>query len=155
MKRAVFRDITLYSPLTISWSFRRNCHNLQGLKNQPSKKPAWHRSQAGTASCWFLAWLFLQMLVICSSETLVDFQQATLRCILEHRTLHNNCYENFKSYLEEVDLKDQKLQPYEIEMKEGIKLYPELFKRLLNMWIYNAFVLYKKTIKGPSFFLTS
>jgi hypothetical protein len=98
----------------------------------------------------------LKLEAIYSSETSVDFQQTTQHCILEHRTLHKNCYEDFKSYLGEVDLKDQNLQPYEIEMKGSTKLYPELFKRLLNIWIHNAFVLYRKSNKkGQSFFLTS
>jgi hypothetical protein len=95
------------------------------------------------------------MEAIFSSETLVDFQQTTQHCSLEHRILHNNCCGDFKSYVGEVDLKAQKLQPYEIETKGSTKLYPELFKRLPNIGIYNTFVLYRKRHKkGPSFFQT-
>jgi hypothetical protein len=36
---------------------------------------------------------------------------------------------------------------FEIEMKGSTKLYPELFKRLLNIWINNALVLDRKSHK--------
>jgi hypothetical protein len=38
------------------------------------------------------------MEMICSSETSVDFQQTTRRCIPEDRTLHNHRCKNLKSY---------------------------------------------------------
>jgi hypothetical protein len=42
--------------------------------------------------------LTLNMEVTCSSETSVDFQLTTRRYISEYRTLHNNSWENLKSY---------------------------------------------------------
>jgi hypothetical protein len=44
------------------------------------------------------------MEAICSSETSVDFQRATLRYIPEDGTLHNHRYENLKSYLKSTGL---------------------------------------------------
>jgi hypothetical protein len=52
-------------------------------------------------SRWFLAELIfstLKMEEICSSETLVDTQRTTLRCIPGDGTLHNHRCENLKSY---------------------------------------------------------
>jgi hypothetical protein len=40
-----------------------------------------------------------------------------------------------------VDLKDQILQPYLLEWKNGTKWYPKLFKRLLGVAIHNAMVI--------------
>ncbi|XP_021915030.1 uncharacterized protein LOC110827574 [Zootermopsis nevadensis] len=42
-----------------------------------------------------------------------------------------------------VDLKDQMLQPYLLERKRGTKWYMTLFKRLLNVSIHNAMVMYR------------
>jgi hypothetical protein len=41
-----------------------------------------------------------------------------------------------------VDLKDQMLQPYLLEQKKTTKWYLKSFKRLLNVAIYNAMVIY-------------
>jgi hypothetical protein len=45
----------------------------------------------------FLAFSSNMKMVICSTETLVDFQQTTWRYIPEDKTLHNNHCENPKS----------------------------------------------------------
>jgi hypothetical protein len=42
-----------------------------------------------------------------------------------------------------VNLKDQKLQPYDTDGKRSTKCYTKLFNRLLNISIHNAFVLYR------------
>jgi hypothetical protein len=42
-----------------------------------------------------------------------------------------------------VDLKDQMLQPYLLERKKSTKWYKKLFKRLLNVAIHNAMVIYR------------
>jgi hypothetical protein len=44
-----------------------------------------------------------------------------------------------------MDFRDQKLQPYEIERKRSTKWDTNLFKRLLNILIHNAFVLYRES----------
>jgi hypothetical protein len=41
----------------------------------------------------------LEMEAICSSETSVDFQRATLRYIPEDSALHSHRCENLKSYI--------------------------------------------------------
>jgi hypothetical protein len=52
--------------------------------------------------------------------------------------------QEYNSFMGGVDLKDQKLQPHESERKRSTKWYTETFKRLLNISVYNAFVLYRK-----------
>ena len=42
-----------------------------------------------------------------------------------------------------VDLTDQMLQPYLLERKRSTKWYQKLFKRLLNVAIHNAMVIYR------------
>jgi hypothetical protein len=42
-----------------------------------------------------------------------------------------------------VDLKDQMLQPYLLERKRTTKWYKKLFKRLLNVAVHNAMVIYR------------
>lgn len=46
-----------------------------------------------------------------------------------------------------VDLKDQKLSMYLLERKRGLKWYVKIFKRLLNVSIHNAFVMYVSSLK--------
>jgi hypothetical protein len=53
--------------------------------------------------------------------------------------------QEYNSFMGGVDLKDQKLQPYEIERKRSTKWYTKLFKRLLNISVHNAFVLYRES----------
>jgi hypothetical protein len=52
----------------------------------------------------FSAYSTLKMEAMCSSETSVNFQQATWRFIPEDRTLHNHRSENLKSYKTHNDL---------------------------------------------------
>jgi hypothetical protein len=72
-----FSDITPCSPLTV---------------NQLGLPPAFT-----LVSC--SAYSALKMDVICSSETLVDFQRTTRRYVPECSALHNHCCENLKSYI--------------------------------------------------------
>jgi hypothetical protein len=51
-------------------------------------------------------------------------------------------------------LRHKKLQPYKTERHRSMKWYPELSKKLLNILIHNAFVLYterKQTIDHLNF----
>jgi hypothetical protein len=64
-----------------------------GLKNKPSKKPAW--KQVVSRSPYFST---LKMEAACSSETSVDIQRTTRRYIPEDRTLLNHGCENLRSY---------------------------------------------------------
>lgn len=53
------------------------------------------------------------------------------------------CLEEYNKHMGGVDLKDQKLQPFLLERKKGSKWYIKLFKRLLNVSIHNAYIVYK------------
>jgi hypothetical protein len=70
-----------------------------GLKSKPRKKPGW--SRALLAVCFMLvlclAYSSAVKMVICFSETLVDFHQTTQHYILQDRVLHSHCCENLKS----------------------------------------------------------
>jgi hypothetical protein len=50
---------------------------------------------------------------------------------------------DYNSHMGGVDLKDQMLQPYLLERKKGSKWHVKLFKRLLNITIYNSMVIYR------------
>jgi hypothetical protein len=87
MNSPIFWDITPCSPLKINWCSRGKSH-----------------PEALLASCFMLVSCFAysstwKMEKTCSSETSVDLQQIMWCYIPEDRTLHNNCYEIFKSYL--------------------------------------------------------
>ncbi|XP_046402046.1 piggyBac transposable element-derived protein 4-like [Ischnura elegans] len=53
------------------------------------------------------------------------------------------CVHEYNLAMGGVDLKDQKLQPYLVERKRGLKWYIKFFKRLLNVSVHNAFVLFR------------
>ncbi|XP_021913795.1 piggyBac transposable element-derived protein 4-like, partial [Zootermopsis nevadensis] len=50
---------------------------------------------------------------------------------------------DYNKHMLGVDLKDQMLQLYLLERKRGTKWYMTLFKRLLNVAIHNAIVMYR------------
>ncbi|XP_021913223.1 piggyBac transposable element-derived protein 4-like [Zootermopsis nevadensis] len=50
---------------------------------------------------------------------------------------------DYNKHMLGVDMKDQMLQPYLLERKRGTKWYMTLFKRLLNVAIHNAMVMYR------------
>lgn len=57
------------------------------------------------------------------------------------------CVRDYNSTMGGIDLKDQKLSMYLLERKRGLKWYVKIFKRLLNVSIHNAFVLYVTSLK--------
>jgi hypothetical protein len=83
--------------------YRRNMSlPSSGLKNKPSKKPAWKQVTSRTLFAFTLVfWLAysstLKMKASCSSETSVDVQRNTRRYIPVDRTLHNHRCENLIS----------------------------------------------------------
>jgi hypothetical protein len=44
--------------------------------------------------------------------------------------------------MDEIDLKDQKLQPHLLEKKGGMKWYSIFFTRILNVTVHNAHITY-------------
>jgi hypothetical protein len=76
-----------------------------GSKYKWRKKPAWNRWQVSLLADWFtlISCLpyssTLKIEAKCSSETSVDFKQATQPYIPEHRTPHNHCWEDIKCHL--------------------------------------------------------
>jgi hypothetical protein len=52
--------------------------------------------------------------------------------------------QEYNSFMAEADLKDQNLQPHKTEIKRSTKRYTELLKKLLNISVHNAFVLYRE-----------
>ncbi|XP_034833591.1 piggyBac transposable element-derived protein 4-like [Maniola hyperantus] len=53
---------------------------------------------------------------------------------------------DYNKFMGGVDLKDQKLSMYLLERKRGMKWYIKVFKRLLNITILNAYVIYTANI---------
>jgi hypothetical protein len=53
--------------------------------------------------------------------------------------------QEYNSFVGGVDLKDQELQPYETDRKRSTKWCTKLFKRLLNILVHKAFVLYRES----------
>jgi hypothetical protein len=71
-------------------TFQRNMSPpSSGLKSMPGKKPPRSRQQAKPSACYLLH--------SGSSDTSVDFQRTTRRCMPEDRILHNHRSENLKS----------------------------------------------------------
>jgi hypothetical protein len=71
------------------WTFRRN---ISPQSSGSKKNQARNQHEAGSkqATCFMLvssvAYSTLKMEAICSSETSIDFQRITLRCIAEDKT---------------------------------------------------------------------
>ncbi|KAJ8709731.1 hypothetical protein PYW08_009735 [Mythimna loreyi] len=57
------------------------------------------------------------------------------------------CIRDYNMAMGGVDLKAQKLSMYLLERKRGVKWYRKMFKRLLNVSIMNAFVMYQSSLK--------
>jgi hypothetical protein len=87
------------SPLKVNRRFRGTfCLHLQDQR----KSQARSQHEVGSKqSCMLVSYLAYSSTVkteaTCSSETSVDFQRTIWRYIVEDRTLHNHCCENFKS----------------------------------------------------------
>ncbi|KAL0803269.1 hypothetical protein ABMA28_017247 [Loxostege sticticalis] len=56
------------------------------------------------------------------------------------------CVKDYNNTMGGVDLKDQKLSMYLLERKRGVKWYIKMFKRLLNVSIHNAFIMYTSSL---------
>ncbi|XP_047105214.1 piggyBac transposable element-derived protein 4-like [Schistocerca piceifrons] len=57
------------------------------------------------------------------------------------------CIKKYNSFMGGVDLKDQKLQPFLMERKKGVKWYMKMFRRLMNVAVNNAFIVYNASEK--------
>lgn len=57
------------------------------------------------------------------------------------------CVRDYNNTIGGVDLKDQKLSMYLMERKRGMKWYIKMFKRLMNVSIHNAFVMYISSLR--------
>jgi hypothetical protein len=72
------------------------------------------------------------------------FHDATVRAV-QHRGAEikkPDCILEYNKAMGGVDLKDQKLQPHLLERKKGSKWYIKLFRRLLNVSVHNALIVY-------------
>jgi hypothetical protein len=72
------------------------------------------------------------------------FHDATMRTV-EHRGAEIKkpaCVLEYNKAMGGVDLKDQKLQPCVQERKKESKWYIKLFRRLLNVSVHNALIVY-------------
>ncbi|XP_063899181.1 piggyBac transposable element-derived protein 4 [Helicoverpa armigera] len=56
------------------------------------------------------------------------------------------CIKDYNKSMGGVDLKNQKLSMYLLERKRGVKWYMKMFKRLLNVSIHNALVMYQSSL---------
>lgn len=63
------------------------------------------------------------------------------------RVMKPVCVRDYNTTMGGVDLKDQKLSMYLLERKRGVKWYMKIFKRLLNVSIHNALVMYATTLE--------
>ncbi|KAL0829675.1 hypothetical protein ABMA28_003181 [Loxostege sticticalis] len=61
------------------------------------------------------------------------------------------CVKDYNNTMGGVDLKDQKLSMYLLERKRGVKWYIKMFKRLLNVSIHNAFIMYTSSLSRRLF----
>ncbi|XP_022831449.1 piggyBac transposable element-derived protein 4-like isoform X2 [Spodoptera litura] len=56
------------------------------------------------------------------------------------------CVKDYNTAMGGINLKDQKLSMYPLERKRCLKWYMEIFKRLMNVSVHNAFVLYRSSM---------
>jgi hypothetical protein len=104
LKSSIFWDITPCSPLKINHCSGRTYHrHLQGRRisraiNQHENRCLCSPPAFMLVSCSAYS-LTLKMEVICSSKTLVEFQQNIPHYIPEDSTLHNHRCENLKSFI--------------------------------------------------------
>jgi hypothetical protein len=95
-------DITACSLLKVNRRFGGTlCIHLQGRISREWYQlvSRWLDLPPALTLVSFLAYFSsIKMEAICSSETSVEFQQTTRRCIPVDRTVHNNRCENLKSY---------------------------------------------------------
>lgn len=57
------------------------------------------------------------------------------------------CVRDYNNTMGGIDLKDQKLSMYLLERKRGLKWYVKIFKRLLNVSILNAYIMYSESLR--------
>lgn len=57
------------------------------------------------------------------------------------------CVKDYNDTMGGIDLKDQKLSMYLLERKRGLKWYMKIFKRLLNVSILNAHIMYGASLR--------
>jgi hypothetical protein len=88
-----------------------SCVQVAALRRAvpPSKESCrvwnWKSGQGPIKGCFLLGLSFdLKMEATCSSETSVAFPRTTRHHILEDRTLHDRCSENFTSYIHKLAL---------------------------------------------------
>jgi hypothetical protein len=105
-KNYILWDIPPCIPLKVNRRFKGTCRlHLQDWRIRQARNQ--NETAAGTpllTSCFMLVSCLsfssiLKMEATCSSETSVDFQRNTRRCISENRTLHNYCRENLRFYV--------------------------------------------------------
>jgi hypothetical protein len=80
------------------------------------------------------------------------FHDATMRTV-QHRGTEIKkpaCVLEYNTAMGGADLKDQKLQPYLLERKKGSNWYIKLFRRLLNVNVHNALIVYNSQNYTPS-----
>jgi hypothetical protein len=101
-KNSIFYYRTPCSPLKVNRRFGGTCRfYLKGLRTSQAETSV--EQVAITARLTLVSCLAifstLQMEMICISETSVNFQRTTRRCIPEDRSLHNYRCENLKSFM--------------------------------------------------------
>jgi hypothetical protein len=99
MKRSIFWDITLCSPLKVNRCFGGTCRlQLQGRRISPARNQRKSRWQAELTLVSCSAYSStLKMEAMFSSKTSVNFQRTTQRYIPEDSALYNHRCENLKS----------------------------------------------------------
>jgi hypothetical protein len=98
LKHSIFRDTTPFTLLKVNWHFGGICH-LYFQAWRVSQARNQHEAGSKQIFAFFLSSM-LKTKAICSSKTLVDFQQTTQHYIPEDWTLHNHCCKNFRYWLQ-------------------------------------------------------